>query len=412
MSRAIPRGIVYHRLQDDIKWLLQACYKRLDEKAPIHEFEQEFATLTGRSHCVAFPFARTAIHCALKSRRLPAGSRIVMPPITIKAILDVVLDLGLLPIFVDIDPDTLCFDLEKLRAVTDDNTRAILVTYLFGMVPNMAELTRLARSRDWFVIEDFSQCLNGRFDGKTVGSFGDVGVYSASSIKPLDTYGGGLLVCDDNALSQQLRTAQQELTRPRRSHLIKKIVVDMIRNAATQRLMFHWMVFPLVKMVQAFRPGSVLKHTGERSMARPASLPVEWFESYTSFQASVGLETIGAVEQQDEKRRGNVAAIKAGSPVTEFPSGVPGGHNVYWQLVAFYSQPQSVQRHFFAHNIDTATTSLLKISSLPDYPCRGNTPNADRLYSNGLFIPCFPGLGACDIERIVDTLNIVEQHAD
>ena len=67
-------------------------------------------------------------------------------------------------------------------------------------VPNIKEIISISKESNLFVIEDFSQCLNGKFKAQKVGTFGDVGVYSASSIKTLDTYGGGLLVCRNKKL--------------------------------------------------------------------------------------------------------------------------------------------------------------------------------------------------------------------
>ena len=79
---------------------------------------------------------------SLKSQNFDKDTEILMPPITIKAILDGVLDLGLKPVFVDIDSESFCFDVEKLKSSISQTQKAILITYLFGIVPNMDELIR------------------------------------------------------------------------------------------------------------------------------------------------------------------------------------------------------------------------------------------------------------------------------
>lgn len=405
MHLAIPRGIIYHKLLDDIKWLLKSPFAKLNDGAVIESFEIKFASLMGRKHCVAFPFARTAIYYALKRQDFPSGTEIIMPPISIKGILDVVLDLGLVPVFVDIDKDTLCFDPALLERSINANTKAIIITYLFGMAPNVPKLVSMCRERGVFVIEDFSQCLNGKFADRKMGSFGDVGVYSASSIKTLDTYGGGLLVCDDDGIAQGFKAEQANLPPPVRKQLWQKIVTDLIRNIATSRVVFHFAVFPLLGLLNKLKPKSVLKHTGDRDKAMIAHLPSEWFYAYTSLQAQVGLEAIENLERLDEERQRNAARIKASAPAIDFPLGVEGGENIYWQLPAYFNDPLATQKHWHSKKIDTATTSLLKISGLPAYPYQEHTPNADRLHSNGLFIPCFPGLSETDLQRIGAVLN-------
>ena len=211
MKLVIPRGIVYHKVIDDILSLIQAVFAKLDDVRKISKFEQQFADYIDCKYCIAFPFARTAIYAALKLQNLPEGAEIIMPPITIKPMLDVVLDLKLRPVFVDLDPNTLCFDLEQLKAAITANTKAILITYLFGIVPNMEQLIALCREKNLFVIEDFSHCLNGKYRDKKIGSFGNVGIYSASSIKTFDTYGGGLAVTNNDELANKLRNAQTKL---------------------------------------------------------------------------------------------------------------------------------------------------------------------------------------------------------
>ena len=376
MPLAIPRGIVYHRVRDDVRWLLQSVACRLDDSDLVKKFETEFAGYIGRKYCFAFPYARTAIYFALKSQKLPPESEIIMPPISIKGILDVVLNLGLKPVFVDIDPDTLCFDFEKLKEAISENTKAVLVTYLFGMVPNIEQMVLHCRQKELFVIEDFSQCLNGKFNNKKIGCFGDVGIYSSSSIKTLDTFGGGLLVCDDDLLMENMSEAKASLAPPGRLGLIKKIITDLIRNVATSRLIFPVFVFPLIRLLTHSKPQSSMKHTGERNGEMIGSLPPEWFTAYTSFQAMIGLKLIKKVDETDLTRCRNVEQIKTKAPSTRFPTGVPKSINVYWQLVAYFDQPFQVQAHMHTNNVDTATTSLVQISALEAYPYQGLTPNA------------------------------------
>jgi len=406
MKLNIPRGIVYHKVINDIIALSTALYKNIDEKSIVNDFEKEFAVYAGRKYSLAFPFARTAIYLALKSQDIPRGSEIIMPPITIKGILDVVLDLGLIPVFVDIDLDTLCFDCNKIEGSITSKTKAILITYLFGIVPDLDRMIDICKKSDIFIIEDFSQCLNGKYNNQKVGSFGDVGVYSASSIKTLDTYGGGLLVCDNENLHNKLNCFQSEFQSPSRLILINKIITDLIRNIATTRIVFHFIVFPLIKLSSRVNPGSAMKHTGERGQEMIKSLPKHWFERYTSFQANLGFKYLSLIQASDETRVKNVANLKSNMSLVKFPKGVLNTTNVYWQLVAFFKDPLTMQKSMHRSGVDTSTTSLENISSLSGYPYNGDTPNADYLYNKGLFIPAFPGLSSKDLQRISSVVNI------
>jgi perosamine synthetase len=407
MKLNIPRGIIYHKVVDDFSALLTSLYKDLNQNSTVAKWEVEFAKYIGTNHSVAFPFARTAVYFALKSQNFPKGSEIIMPPITIKGILDVVLDLGFCPVFVDIDLDTLCFDLNKIENVISPKTKAILITYLFGITPDIDRIINICKKNGIFVLEDFSQCLNGKFNDKKVGSFGDVGVYSASSIKTLDTYGGGFLVCDSDKLYDQLRSEQSTLQPPSRVTLVKKIATDLIRNIATNRIVFHFIIFPLLKTASKVNPGSMMKHTGGRGKEVIKSLPKHWFERYTSFQANIGLKYLSKIQSNDQERFRNVEYLKSNIASVNFPKGVLNSSNVYWQLVVLFKNPIAVQNSMHKMGIDTSTTSLEIISSLSGYAFQGETPNADYLHKNGLFIPAYPGLSIIDLQNISRVINAI-----
>jgi perosamine synthetase len=407
VRRAIPRGVIYHRLSDDLRCLGQALYGTIDDAAVVARFEAEFAAYVGRAHALAFPSARTAILATLRACAFPAGTEIVMPPITIKPILDVVLACGLVPVFVDLDPETLCFDLEKLESAVTPKTKAILVTYLFGLVPDMDRLTGLCRAHDLFVIEDFSQCLNGSFKGKKIGSFGDVGVYSSSFIKTLDTYGGGQLVCDDPTLLAAIRPHKDAMAAPSRVILVRKVLFDLCMNLATTRAVFHWFVFPLLRVLSRARPGEVIRHLGVQSATLLPTLPKAWFHRYSSLQAALGLRMLPDVAAGDARRRALAERIKdrlRASPL-RFPRGVDGADNVYWQLLVHVRDAQTAQRLLHAHGIDTSTTSLTHIAALPRSPYSAETPTARAVHENGLFIPAYPRLHDDDVDHIATVLQ-------
>ena len=113
----IPRGTINHKISDEVKNLFNSFFCNLNSNETVERFEQKFAFYNKRKFCCAFPFARTAFYYSIKSLDIPKGSEIIMSPITIKPILDVILDLGLIPIFCDLDLNTLCFSEKDLKFI-------------------------------------------------------------------------------------------------------------------------------------------------------------------------------------------------------------------------------------------------------------------------------------------------------
>lgn len=400
----IPRGVIYHTVLESIQYVVTSLFMPLNDKNKVREFESKFAKYCGRDYCVAFPFARTAIYFTLKNLNLPRGSEVILPPVTIKGIVDAVLALDLIPVYVDWDVDTVNFKLDELQRKTGPKTKVVIITTLFGLVPNMNELIDFFRSKDIFIIEDFSQCLNGSFDGKRVGTFGDVGIYSSSSIKTLDTLGGGLATTSDTAMYKALRESQAELSPVDRKFLIKKAWVNFVRNVATTRLVYSLVVFPLLQFMRKTNPESTLKQTGTRNKDRVAKLPKVWFSSYSSLQADIGLSHIDDVAASDQIRIDNANYLRTKCGLDKFPKTTPSSANVYWQLIML-QDPKRAQEIFARHGVDTATTSLELVSALEQYPNKSAMQVAEKYYFNGIFLPCFPGLSKADLERVVAATN-------
>lgn len=400
----IPRGVIYHTVLESIRYVVTSFFMPLNDKSTVNKFESQFAKYCGRDYCVAFPFARTAIYFTLKNLNLPSGSEVILPPVTIKGIVDAVLALDLVPVYVDWDADTLNFKLEELQRKTSPKTKVVIITTLFGLVPDMKELVDFFRSKEIFIIEDFSQCLNGSFDGKRVATFGDVGIYSSSSIKTLDTLGGGLATTSDTAMYKALRKSQADLAPVDRKFLIKKAWVNFVRNVATTRLVYSLAVFPLLQIMRKANPESTLKQTGTRNKDRVAKLPKVWFSSYSSLQANIGLSHIDDVAASDQIRIDNANYLRTKCGLDKFPKTTPSSANVYWQLIML-QDPKMAQAVFAKHGIDTATTSLELVSALEQYPNKAAMPVAEKFYFNGIFLPCFPGLSKADLARIVTATN-------
>jgi perosamine synthetase len=401
----IPRGRISHTVPQDASSFVRALFGDLTDSCVVDLFEREFSKRVGRKYAIAFPFARTGIYYILKSLDLPKGSVVLMPPLTIKPILDVVYALGLVPRFVDISLATACFDDQELEIALNDKVHVAILTYLFGIVPDVDRIVSLLRSKDVFIIEDFSQCLDGEFRSKKIGSFGDVSVYSASSVKTLDTYGGGIVVVDDESLHAVLRESQASLAPPRRIELLKKIFTDLARNVATSPLVFSVLLFPILSLLNRNKSSRLNRFTGSRDTEPIKDLPESWFRSYTSIQARFGLSQLEEMNWKNHDRLKNIRVLDAKVPTFRTAKGSNGAQNAYWQYVVYVEDFSRAKDYLFSKGIDTATTSLGLLSSFSSYPHSRSTPNADLVYSRGAYLPCYHQLTSKQIDRLVAAVD-------
>ena len=163
-------------------------------------FEQDLCQHTGAAHAVALTSGTAAIHLGLRLLGVGPGDEVLCPSFTFVATANPVLYLGATPVFVDSEPTTWNLDPALLRTAIEDRLRlgerpkALIIVHLYGMPARLAELLAVAAEYDLPVLEDAAEALGARYQGRPVGTFGEVGVFSFNGNKILTTSGGGALV--------------------------------------------------------------------------------------------------------------------------------------------------------------------------------------------------------------------------
>lgn len=177
----------------------------------VKDFEQHLAEYLGVKHVIACANGTEAIQIALMALGLQPGDEVITPTFTFIATAEVVALLGLTPVVVDVDVETMCMDMESVRKAITPKTKAIVPVHLFGQNAEMEELLAIAKSHGLYVIEDTAQAIGARYifsDGRVgrAGCMGTIGTTSFFPSKNLGCYGdGGALMTNDDALAERIR---------------------------------------------------------------------------------------------------------------------------------------------------------------------------------------------------------------
>lgn len=166
-------------------------------------FENEFAALLNVGHAHACTSGSAAIHTAIAALDPEPGAEIITTSITDMGALTPILYQGAIPVFADVDPWTGNLTAKTIEARLSEQTKAIIVTHLFGNPCDMTAIMKLANERNIPVIEDAAQAFLASHEGQAVGSFGAFGCFSLQQGKHITTGEGGIVTTSDNALSRQ-----------------------------------------------------------------------------------------------------------------------------------------------------------------------------------------------------------------
>jgi len=164
----------------------------------VKEFAEKFAAYQDCKHGVCVPNGTIALVVALQAVGVGAGDEVIVTPYTFIASASSIVQANAIPVFVDIDPDTLNIDPGAIEAAITDKTKAIMAVHIGGMPCDMDRIMQIARKHDLRVIEDCAQAHGACWNGKKVGSFGDVGTFSFQASKNLTAGEGGIVVTNDD----------------------------------------------------------------------------------------------------------------------------------------------------------------------------------------------------------------------
>lgn len=203
----------YHKLKPQID---KAVIDVMESAAfingkPVHDFCNHLSEYLGVKHAIPCANGTDALQIALMALDLQPGDEVITPSFTFIATTEVVALLGLKPVFVEVDPETFCIDIESVKLSITPQTRAIVPVHLYGQAANMEALMALANEYQIPVIEDNAQAIGCDItfsDGtkKKTGTIGTIGTTSFFPSKNLGAYGdGGAIFTNDDELATKMK---------------------------------------------------------------------------------------------------------------------------------------------------------------------------------------------------------------
>jgi len=207
--------VPFFRLSDQHGHLMENIMKRIESVFEsdrfilgpmVEKFEAKFASLMSVKHAIGVNSGTDALLLSLRLLDLQPEDEVILPVFSHIAIAHVILRVGAMPVFADVDPLTGLIDLTNLESAITEKTKAVIVVHLYGKAVNMISLMELARKYNIAVIEDCSHATGAQFHGRRLGTFGLTGCFS---FYPTMNFGGvgdgGMVITDNDDHAQRLR---------------------------------------------------------------------------------------------------------------------------------------------------------------------------------------------------------------
>lgn len=189
-----------HEEKEQLLRVIESTF--VTENTLTKEFESRIRDLTGSKHAIAMTNGTVALYCCLLSLGIGAGDEVIVPDLTFVATSNSVIWSGAKPVFCDVDSNG-CLDIEKVKLLVNENTKAIIPVHLYGDCANIEEIVNFARNNSLKVIEDGAQGVGVSFHGKHVATFGDCGILSFYGNKTITCGEGGVVVTDNDEIAKK-----------------------------------------------------------------------------------------------------------------------------------------------------------------------------------------------------------------
>jgi len=325
---------------------LVLCLRKSEvlDGAYTEKFEKGFAEYIGVKHAIAVSSGRHGMELILENLR-QAKTEIIVPSYTLIELIPILNDIGLKTKFVDIDENTFNINESLIEREITKNTGFILATHLFGLPCDMAKILRIAKKYNLHVVEDCTHALGSQFNDKRVGSFGIAGFFSFEVMKPINTFGGGMITTNDDYLAAKIRSVVKNY-KFSRMNLASRICRAYLEYAILNSFLYN-IVAKLLhsKIFQKIIVGLYHKSHG----VKPQNF------RFTNLQAKIGLDQLRKIDESNDiriKKAKYLAKLLRNSANVSLPSEIRGREHVYYNFVIRVQDANKLSEFLLKRKID------------------------------------------------------------
>lgn len=348
------------------KYLVEALHSSWISGGPfVDRLERELAVFSGSPFVLAASNGTTAIHLVYLGMGLQPGDEVIVPGFCYLAAANIALQMGIKPVFAEVDPETYCVTAEAIEAVLTPRTKLIVVVHTYGNVCEMDDIMSLSKSKGIPVLEDAAESFASKYKGRQSGAIAQFGTYSFQATKTITTGEGGMVLTDNEALAQKMALY--------RSH------------GVLGRRYWH-------------------------------ELPGHNFR-LTNLQAALGcaqLERLDSIIKERKRIHRTYTAALKGNEGLRLQTFRPEVDPVLWALaveldpVAYPQGRDKVMEQLMEEGIETRN-GFYAASQLPIYPDCAALPICERLANNVISLPTFASLNDQQINDISSKLAVLRK---
>lgn len=362
----------------------------------VSHFERAVADYVGAPHAAAISSGRRGMRMIFEHLGVGAGDEVVVPAYTLDALIPLIQDLGAVPVTADVHARTMNVTRQSIEHALSSRTKALLVLHAFGAPAPMTDILALAEERGIAVVEDCAHALGATHQGRALGTLGYAGFYSFEPTKPVNTYGGGMVVSADEALIDKVRAYNAAQTEDLGTFVTKAKTVQR-----EQSLFRSGLAFPILAALST--PG--IRGPVNALYRSRQSVP-SGAAAFSRIQAHLGLEKLDTLPHRLEARNRLADLYRSllgpDMPVQQVAE---GDLSTWYFLTATLPRPaKNVRARLLWSGVDAAVEEEI-MDDCAAMLHQGGAPQAARLFLHNLVLPLYDGMTESDARRAAEKLK-------
>jgi len=326
----------------------------------VKKFENNFNKFVGSKSSIALNSGTAALHLAMSISKIQ-NKEVIVPSMSFVSSANCVLYNGGKPIFVDIDPNTLCIDCDSIEEKITKNTSAILAVHFAGLPANLGKLKKIAKKHNLTLIEDAAHACGAKYEGKKIGTHSPFVCFSFHPVKNLAMPSGGLI---------------------------------SINNSKNDEIQ---------KKLSALRWCGISDRDGVKYDVKELG----WNFYMNEFSAAIGLEQLKKLNKLNSCRKKIAKRYHYELNILEkMPFDKDCVYHFYWILV---NNQDKFRKKLLDAGIETGI-HYLPIHKMSLYKSKISLPKTEYAGKSIISLPTHPNLTDSDVTRIIKTVNSIEKN--
>lgn len=364
--------------------------------------EKAWGNFFGNRQLIPAPTGRHALWYFLESVELEKGSQVLIPAYNLYVIVRLIIQKGLVPVFVDIDIDTLCMDHKDLAKKITKKSKLVVVTHMFGNPANMSEIKKICDKHKILLFEDCAHAIATESNGKVMGTWGDGALFSFGIYKLINTFGGGLLV-----MSKKLKFRGHSPSSSGISSFFDnftRVIFSLLFHPAT-----YWFILgPFLNFTKKKAPK--LYHVIHPSKDNPEYR----FNSgnrapYKQYMNTMIWSQIRRLKPNIKARTNIALGIKQGlknlNQISLLNENKYGKSNFSYFGI-YVDNPNRLAAYLSKHGIESGSEEYYDCSTLSQFKkYKSNNPNAKYASEHLLRLPNFLGMKKQEVDNVVEKIR-------